>query len=77
MLFPDNQRMYRAIYTHIEKLWDMNSGKCQSNNLNILSGFACSTLQSKQVKLADVAGNTPFADKEENWARAIDGTSIL
>lgn len=66
MFFPDSQRMYHAIYTHIEKLWNTDSSKRQSNNLNTLSGFICGILQSKQVKLADVVGGIPSAGKEES-----------
>ena len=50
MFLSDSQRMYRAIYTHIEKLWNFDPSKRQSNNLNILCGFIGGILQSKQVK---------------------------
>jgi hypothetical protein len=66
MIFPDAQRIYRTIHNKIEKLWNVDPSKRQSNNLNILTGFICGIIQSKQVKLADVAGDIPYAGKEES-----------
>ena len=66
MILPDSRRTYRAVYDYIEKLWCVDPGKRQSNNLNILSGFICGILQSKQVKLADVVGDIPCSGKEES-----------
>lgn len=66
MIFPDTQRIYRTIHNRIEKLWNFDPSKRQSNNLNILTGFICGIIQSKQVKLADVAADIPYAGKEES-----------
>ncbi len=66
MIFPDAQRVYRTIHNEIQKLWDFDPSKRQSNNLNILTGFICGIVQSKQVKLADVVGDIPTAGKEES-----------
>ncbi len=66
MIFPDAHRIHRAIHNKIGKLWDFDPSKRQSNNLNILTGFICGIIQSKQVKLADVASDIPYAGKEES-----------
>ncbi len=66
MIFPDAQRVYRTIHNQIQTLWDFNASKRQSNNLNILTGFICGIIQSKQVKLADIVGDIPTAGKEES-----------
>jgi hypothetical protein len=66
MIFSDTQRIYRTIHNKIEKLWNVDPSKRQSNNLNILTGFICGIIQSKQVKLADVVGDIPCAGKEES-----------
>jgi len=66
MIFPDTRRIYNAIHSRIEKLWTFDPSKRQSNNLNILTGFICGIVQSKQVKLADVVSDIPYAGKEES-----------
>ncbi len=66
MIFSNAQRVYRTIHNEIQKLWDFDPSKRQSNNLNILTGFICGIIQSKQVKLADVVGDIPTAGKEES-----------
>ncbi len=66
MPLADAQRTYRAFHGYVEKLWNFDPSKRQSNNLNTLSGFVCGILQSKQVKLADVVGDIPCAGKEES-----------
>ena len=66
MIFSNGQRVYRTIHNEIQTLWDFDSSKRQLNNLNILTGFICGIIQSKQVKLADVVGDIPTAGKEES-----------
>ena len=66
MIFPDARRIYSTIHNRIEKLWNFDPTKRQSNNLNILTGFICGIIQSKQVKLADVVADIPCAGKEES-----------
>jgi hypothetical protein len=66
MIFSDASRIYSTIHNRIEKLWNFDPSKRQANNLNILTGFICGIIQSKQVKLADVASDIPYAGKEES-----------
>ena len=60
------RRIYSTIHNRIKKLWNFDPTKRQSNNLNILTGFICGIIQSKQVKLADIVADTPSAGKEES-----------
>jgi hypothetical protein len=48
MIFPDARRIYSTIHNRIEKLWNFDPTKHQSNNLNILTGFICGIIQSKR-----------------------------
>lgn len=41
------------------------------NILNILTGFICGIIQSKQVKLANVVSDIPYAGKEESTNKII------
>ncbi|CAC9513783.1 hypothetical protein [uncultured Gammaproteobacteria bacterium] len=62
----DSYNIYRTIYSALQKAWDFDPSKRQSNSLNILTGFICGIVQSKSVKLANVAGDIPGSSKEES-----------
>jgi len=62
----DSYKVYRAIHICLQKSWGFDSSKRQNNSLNILTGFICGIIQSKSVKLANVAGDIPGSGKEES-----------
>jgi hypothetical protein len=62
----DSYKMYRTIHNSLQKAWDFDPSKRQNNGLNILTGFICGIIQSKSVKLADIAGEIPGSGKEES-----------
>ena len=62
----DSYKIYRTIHSCLQKSWDFDPSKRQNNGLNILTGFICGILQSKSVKLANVAGEIPGTGKEES-----------
>ena len=62
----DSYKIYRTIHSSLQKAWDFDPSKRQNNGLNILTGFICGIIQSKSVKLADVAGEIPGSGKEES-----------
>lgn len=66
MIISNGQRVYRTIHTRLNKLWGFSASKRQGQHLNTLTGFICGILQSKEVKLADVAGEIPRAGREES-----------
>jgi len=62
----DSYKVYRTIHKSLQKAWKFDSSKRQNNSLNILTGFICGIIQSKSVKLANVAGDIPGKGKEES-----------
>ncbi len=62
----DSQRLYRTIHSRLQKLWNIQPSKRQSNSLNILTGFICGILFSEKVKLADVICGIPNKGKDES-----------
>jgi len=62
----DSYNIYRTIHSSLQKSWDFDPSKRQNNSLNILTGFICGMIQSKSVKLANVAGDIPGSGKEES-----------
>ncbi|NOR80514.1 MAG: hypothetical protein GQ529_06720 [Methyloprofundus sp.] len=63
---PDSYKVYRTIHSSLQKSWEFDPSKRQHNGLNILTGFICGIIQSKSVKLANVAGEIPGSGKEES-----------
>ncbi|MCK5354959.1 MAG: IS4 family transposase [Methyloprofundus sp.] len=62
----DSYKVYRTIHSSLQKSWEFDPSKRQHNGLNILTGFICGIIQSKSVKLANVAGEIPGSGKEES-----------
>jgi len=65
-MMPNSRRVYRTVHNGLQKAWKSDSSKRQNNALNVLSGFVCGIIQSKQVKLADVAAEISGKGKEES-----------
>lgn len=62
----DSYKVYRTIHSSLQKTWKFDPSKRQNNALNILTGFICGIIQSKSVKLANVAGDMPNSGEEES-----------
>lgn len=65
-MLPNSRRVYRTVHNGLQKAWKLNASKRQNNALNVLSGFVCGIIQSKQVKLANVAAEISGKGKEES-----------
>jgi len=66
MFLPNANLVYRSIHKRLKELWKIEPTKRQGNHLNTLTGFICGIIQSKNVKLAEVAAEIPRAGKEES-----------
>jgi len=65
-MITNSRRVYRTIHNGLRSAWKFDEGKRQANALNLLAGFVCGIIQSKQVKLADVAAEISGKEKEES-----------
>ena len=65
-MIPNSCRVYSTIHNGLKKAWKFDPSKNQGNKLNILTSFICGIIQSKHVKLADVAAEISGKGKEES-----------
>jgi len=64
-------QVFRAIHRTLNKVCHSSTSKRQNNALNLLTGFVCGIIQSKQVKLAHVAGEIPNQGAEESKVKSL------
>lgn len=63
---PNCYRVYRAVHQSLIKALGFEVKGNQARHLNVLVGFICGILQSKEVRLTEVAGEIPKSGQEDS-----------
>ena len=63
---PNCYRVYRAIHQALIKALGFEVKGNQARHLNVLVGFICGIIQSKDVRLSEVAGEIPKSGQEDS-----------
>ena len=67
----DSNKVYRTIHNAFGKICKSSTSKRHNNALNTLTSFVCGIIQSKQVKLAHVAGEIPNKGAEASKVKCL------
>uniref|UniRef100_UPI0011780072 hypothetical protein n=1 Tax=Crenothrix polyspora TaxID=360316 RepID=UPI0011780072 len=63
---PNCYKVYRAIHQALIKALGFEVKGNQARHLNVLVGFICGIIQSKEVRLTEVAGEIPKSGQEDS-----------
>ncbi len=67
----DSIKIFRTIHNAFGKICKSSTSKRHNNALNTLVGFVCGIIQSKQVKLTNIAGEIQNGGAEESKVKCL------